>query len=135
MAFINPFFLFGLLAATIPIVVHLVRRTRAPRFEFPSLMFIRQIEQKTIRRRKLRNLWLLALRCLALLLLALAFSRPYFAANNRDLTSTAETSVILLDVSYSMRYPGVFERARQAARDVTSSASPRDRLALALFSS
>src|SRR5215831_5643783 len=135
MAFINPFFLFGLLAATIPIVVHLVRRTRAPRFEFPSLMFIRQIEQKTIRRRKLRNLWLLALRCLALLLLALAFSRPYFASSNRDVTSAGDTAVILLDISYSMQYPGVFGRARQAARDITTSATPRDRLALALFSS
>src|SRR5262245_7165047 len=135
MAFLNPLFLFGMLAAAIPVVVHLVRRTRAPRFEFPSLMFIRQIEQKTIRRRKLRNLWLLALRCLALLLLALAFSRPYFAASNSNLTSAGESAVILLDVSYSMRYPGVFERARQAARDVATSAAPRDRFALALLSS
>src|SRR5215467_15485926 len=103
MAFINPFFLIGVLAATIPVVVHLVRRTRAPRVPFPSLMFIRQIEQKTIRRRRLRNLWLLVLRCLALLLLALAFSRPYIAAGNRDLASLAGTGVILLDVSYSMR--------------------------------
>jgi hypothetical protein len=135
MAFINPFFLLGLLAATIPIAVHLVRRTRAPRVQFPSLMFIRQIEQKTIRRRKLRNLWLLALRCLALLLLALAFSRPYIAAGNRALASAAETGVILLDVSYSMRYPGVFERARQAASNIANSAAPSSRLALAVFSS
>ncbi|HKF58632.1 MAG TPA: BatA domain-containing protein [Blastocatellia bacterium] len=135
MAFINPLFLLGVLAAAIPVAVHLVRRTRAPRVPFPSLMFIRQIEQKTIRRRKLRNLWLLALRCLALLLLALAFSRPYIAAGNHELASVAGTSVILLDVSYSMRYPGVFERARQAAQNVADSAAPVDRLALALFSS
>src|SRR5262245_31801809 len=134
MAFLNPLFLFGMLAAAIPVVVHLVRRTRAPRIQFPSLMFIRQIEQKTIRRRKLRNLWLLALRCLALLLLALAFSRPYSAASNREVSSP-ETGVILMDVSYSMRYPGVFERARQAARDIVRSAAARDRLALAAFSS
>ena len=135
MAFINPLFLFGMLAATIPIVVHLVRRTRALRVQFPSLMFIRQIEQKTIRRRKLRNLWLLALRCLALLLLALAFSRPYISASNREAASAEGTGVILLDVSYSMRYSGVFERARQVARDVAGSATSGDRLALAVFSS
>jgi hypothetical protein len=34
-----------------------------------------------------------------------------------------------------MRYPGVFERARQAAQNVADSAAPVDRLALALFSS
>ena len=135
MAFINPFFLIGVLAATIPVVVHLVRRTRAPRVPFPSLMFIRQIEQKTIRRRKLRNLWLLVLRCLALLLLAIAFARPYIAAGNRNAPSVAGTAVILMDVSYSMRYPGVFERARQAARNVADSTAATDRLALALFSS
>ena len=135
MAFINPLFLLGMMAATVPIIVHLVRRTRAPRIEFPSLMFIRQIEQKTIRRRKLRNLWLLALRCLALLLLALAFSRPYLGATDNRFADATETGVILLDVSYSMRYPGVFERARQAARDIARSAAPGDRLALAIFSS
>src|SRR5262245_46751152 len=135
MAFINPLFLLGLLAATIPVVVHLVRRTRAPRLQFPSLMFIRQIEQKTIRRRKLRNLWLLALRCLALLLLALAFSRPYLASGNRAQARTGETGVILLDVSYSMRYPGVFDRARQSALDIVSSTAQEDRLALGVFSS
>src|SRR5215831_18119297 len=135
MAFINPLFLLGVLAATIPVVVHLVRRTRAPRVPFPSLMFIRQIEQKTIRRRKLRNLWLLVLRCLALLLLAIAFARPYIAAGNRNAPSVAGTAVILIDVSYSMRYPGVFERAQQAARNVANSTAAADRLALALFSS
>jgi hypothetical protein len=98
-------------------------------------MFIRQIEQKTIRRRKLRNLWLLALRCLALLLLALAFSRPYLGASNRELANAAASGVILLDVSYSMGYPGVFERARQAARDILRSSATGDRLAMAVFSS
>jgi hypothetical protein len=98
-------------------------------------MFIRQIDQKTIRRRKLRNLWLLALRCLALLLLALAFSRPYLGASNRELAKATGADAILLDVSYSMRYPGVFERARQAARDIVRSAPAGDRLALAVFSS
>src|SRR2546425_9128756 len=78
MAFLNPIFLLGAIAAAVPVLVHLVRRTRAPRVPFPSLMFLRKIEQKTIRRRKLRNLRLLAMRCAALLLLALAFARPYF---------------------------------------------------------
>jgi len=74
MAFLNPIFLLGAIAAGVPVLVHLVRRTRAPRIQFPSLMFLRKIEQKTIRRRKLRNLLLLLVRCAALLLLALAFA-------------------------------------------------------------
>src|SRR6185295_19693987 len=56
MAFLNPLFLLGALAAGIPVLVHLVRRTRAIKLPFASLMFLRRIEQKTIRKRKLRNL-------------------------------------------------------------------------------
>ena len=83
MAFLNPIFLLGALAASVPVLVHLVRRTRAVRMQFPSLMFLHRIEQKSIRQRRLRNLLLLALRCAALLLLALAFARPYFTGASK----------------------------------------------------
>ena len=78
MSFLNPFFLLGLAALAAPVLVHLVRRTRARRVEFPALYFVRQVPQRTIRRRTLRDLLLLALRCLALLLVVFAFTRPYF---------------------------------------------------------
>ncbi|HET9532634.1 MAG TPA: BatA domain-containing protein [Blastocatellia bacterium] len=134
MAFLNPIFLVGALAAAVPVLVHLVRRTRAARMEFASLMFLRRIEQKTIRKRTLRNLLLLAMRCLALLLLAIAFARPYFTGQN-PLAAGAEhtSSVILLDTSYSLRYPGVFDRAREAAREIIDRATPDERIALVVF--
>src|SRR5215208_19956 len=119
MAFLNPFFLIGVLAAGIPVLVHLVRRTRAQKVFYPSLMFLRKIEQKTIRRRHLRNLLLLLLRCLALLLLALAFSRPYFTKPSIQASTARANGVILLDASASMRYADLFERAKKAALNVT----------------
>jgi hypothetical protein len=135
MAFLNPIFLLGVMAAALPVLVHLVRRTRAERLQFPSLMFLRRIEQKTIRQRRLRNLLLLAMRCMALLLLALAFARPYFSGHNTSASGSGKSaSVILLDVSYSMRYPGVFERARAAARDRINGASVGEQIALVVFS-
>ena len=79
MAFLSPFFLLGLAALGIPILVHLVRKTRAKRVEFPSLMFVRRIPQRTIRRKRLHNRLLLLMRTLAILLLILAFTRPYFS--------------------------------------------------------
>ena len=134
MAFLNPFFLLGALAAGIPVLVHLVRRTRAAKLQFASLMFLRRIEQKTIRQRKLRNLLLLALRCGALVLLALAFSRPYFtSANLAPASSNHASSIILVDVSYSMRYGEVFNRAREAARKVINDAAADEQIALVTF--
>src|SRR5690242_14483719 len=135
MAFLNPIFLIGALAAAVPVLVHLVRRTRAVRMQFPSLMFLRRIEQKTIRKRRLRNLLLLALRCAALLLLALAFARPYFTGAIAASSSSAlSSSVILIDTSYSMRYADVFTRARQAARNLISEAPASEQFAVVQFS-
>jgi hypothetical protein len=135
MAFLNPIFLLGAMAAALPVLVHLVRRTRAVKLEFPSLMFLRRIEQKTIRKRRLRNLLLLALRCAALLLLALAFARPYFTSASSNPTANSQSSsVILVDGSYSMRYGDVFNRARQAARDRINDAGANEQTALVLFS-
>jgi aerotolerance regulator-like protein/VWA domain-containing protein len=135
MAFLNPIFLLGAMAAALPVLVHLVRRTRAPRVQFPSLMFLRKIEQKTIRRRKLRNLLLLLMRCAALLLLAFAFARPFFTGSNPVSASGDHTStVILVDGSYSMRYGDVFNRARQSARNMINDAAANEQLSIVLFS-
>jgi hypothetical protein len=134
MAFLNPIFLLGAIAAAVPVLVHLVRRTRAPRIQFPSLMFLRKIEQKTIRRRKLRNLLLLLIRCAALLLLALAFARPFFTGSTPVSASGDHNStVILVDASYSMRYGDVFNRARQYARNMINDAASGNQLAIVLF--
>jgi hypothetical protein len=134
MAFLNPIFLIGALAAGLPILVHLVRRTRAQKVQFPSLMFLRKIEQKTVRKRKLRNLLLLLMRCLALLLLALAFARPYLTSPGAAAATTSTaSSVILIDVSCSMRYSDVFERAKNAARNIISNAANDEQIAIVTF--
>lgn len=123
------------MAAALPVLVHLVKRTRAVKIQYPSLMFLRRIEQKTIRKRRLRNLLLLALRCAALLLLAFAFARPYFTGPAPvSAASGRPASVILIDGSYSMRYGDVFNRARQAARDVIGGAAANEQTAIVLFS-
>jgi hypothetical protein len=134
MSFLSPLFLIGAAAAALPVLVHLVRKTQAVHMAFPSLMFLRRIEQKTIRKRRLRNLLLMVLRCLAILLLALAFARPYYSKHVFDASAGDSRAVILIDGSYSMRYPRVFERAKQSASDIVNRASPSDQIAVALFS-
>lgn len=135
MSFLNPWFLIGALSLAIPVIVHLVRRERARRTPFPSLLFLRQIPQKSVRRRRLRHLLLLALRCLALLLLVLAFARPFIPqAAETDARERGRNLVILLDTSYSMQYGDRFDRARREARSVIASAHPKDRIAVMTFS-
>jgi hypothetical protein len=134
MSFFNPWFLVGIAAVAVPIVVHLVRREHAKRVPFPSLMFLRRIPQKSVRRRRLRHLLLLALRCLALLLLALAFARPFIPSDAVSSSGAGRSLVILLDTSYSMQYGNRFRQAQERARSLITDAGPKDRVALMAFS-
>jgi hypothetical protein len=77
-SFLTPWFLLGGLAVGIPIWVHLIRRQQAEPLRLPSLMFFRRLPVRTMSRRYLEHLLLLAARCLLILLLALAFARPFF---------------------------------------------------------
>ena len=134
MSFLNPFFLLGLAALAAPVLVHLVRRTRARRVEFPALYFVRQVPQRTIRRRTLRDLLLLALRCLALLLVVFAFTRPYFtSAGAAKESEGTRATVILIDASLSMRRAGLFEEAKRRAEALVGEAAADERVALLSF--
>jgi hypothetical protein len=134
MSFLNPLFWFGVAALATPILVHLVRRTRARRIEFPALLFLRQVPQRTIRRRTLHNLLLLILRCLAILLVVLAFTRPFFSGRSAaQKTDSASASVILIDASLSMRREQLFAEAQRRAESLIAEARSDDRLALVSF--
>jgi hypothetical protein len=134
MWFLNPLFWFGIAAVAAPILVHLVRRTRARKVEFPALVFVRQVPQRTIRRRTLQNLLLLILRCLAILLIVLAFVRPFFtgrsAAKEND---SGGTTVILVDSSLSMRREQMFAAALRQAESSINDMRSDERLALMTF--
>lgn len=134
MSFLNPLFLLGVAALAAPVLVHLVRRTRARKVQFPALVFVRQIPQRTIRRRTLHNLLLLLLRCLAILLIVLAFTRPFFSGGSAAKeTGTNGATVILLDTSLSMRRGQLFADAQRRAEAVVDEARIGDQLAVLGF--
>ena len=74
--FLSPLFLIGLAAAAVPIAMHLFRRQAEPVVPFGTVRFLRRAPVEQARRRRLREWLLLALRTLALVLLALSFARP-----------------------------------------------------------
>jgi hypothetical protein len=77
MSFLAPAFFIGLAAIAVPILIHLIQKERKEVVRFPSLMFIRKIPYQSVQRRKVHNWLLLLLRAAAILLLILAFSRPF----------------------------------------------------------
>src|SRR5256714_10049338 len=118
MAFLTPFFLLGLGAIAIPVLIHLIQREKKHVVEFPSLMFVQRIPYQSVRRRRIRHWALLLLRCAAILLIVAAFARPFIRQTAIAAAATGGTRdvVILLDRSASMGYGDHWQRARDAAR-------------------
>ncbi|RUL87177.1 BatA domain-containing protein [Tautonia sociabilis] len=135
MSFLTPLYLLGALAVAAPIVVHLIRRSPKGEVLFSSLMFLSPTPPKITRRSRLENWPLLLLRALALILLALAFGRPFLRKEARLEASEAgeRRIVVLLDTSASMRRGDLWERAKGLADAAIADARPGDRLALLAF--
>jgi hypothetical protein len=134
MSFLTPLFFLGVAALAAPILVHLVRRTRARKVQFPALVFVRQVPQRTIRRRTLQNVLLLLLRCLAILLIVIAFTRPFFSGGSSAKENTAAgATVILVDNSLSMRREPLFTEALKRAEAIVDDARNDEQLAVVSF--
>jgi hypothetical protein len=135
MGFLAPAFLLGLLALAVPVLIHMVHRERRETKPFPSLMFLKRVPHRSVRRRRIRQWLLLALRSAALAFLALAFAEPVLesAGRARAVTGGAVARVVLVDRSYSMGYQDRWPRALQAARGVLGEARRGDRTALVFF--
>ena len=126
LAFLVPLFLLGLAGIVVPILVHLTRRQRRNVVTFPSLMFLERIPFQEQRRRRIQHWLLLALRSLALALLALAFARPFLDRSDLSLgaASGPREIVVLLDQSYSMEIGDQFTRALDEAREIFTDLGP-----------
>jgi hypothetical protein len=131
LSFLSPLFLVGAAAAAVPIVLHLLKREPEARVKFAAVRLLKRAPVEHTQKRHLRELVLLALRVAALVLLALAFARPFFASG-AALASTGVT-VVALDTSYSMAAPGRFERARQLAKQAIANAPADDLVAVVTF--
>ena len=77
MQFINIWMLLGLLAVSIPIIIQLLNRKNVRRIPWGAWLFLDKTMKKRKKKVLLEDILLLACRCLALGLLALAFARPF----------------------------------------------------------
>ncbi len=104
MIFLNPAVLFGLLAASIPVLIHLLNLRKLKRIEFSTLAFLKELQKNKIRKIKLKQWLLLALRILIILFLVTAFARPTLKGIAIGGTTSAAktTAVFILDNTPSM---------------------------------
>jgi len=120
---LNPWALFFLTAAGIPLAVHFLTRPRPVVLPISTLRFVREVIQQRRARHWLRDILTLIARTLAVILVVLAIARP--KSGQEPLVSRDETAdavrVVLVDVSQSLSAVDggteLFEHARAAAAE------------------
>lgn len=129
MQFLVPFWLALAGAAAVPLLLHLLRRQLGTRVEFPAARLLASAQQEASARVRLRNLLLMALRVLAILLVALAAARPL--ADLRVGRAPRAVALVLdnsLSTGAVVRGRPVLDALRDEARRLLEAAGPQDRL-------
>lgn len=136
MTFVAPWALFGLLAAAIPILLHLVQRREPPERAFPAVQYLQDATREHRRRLRFRHWLLLVCRTLLIVALVLAAAGPLLR-RAVPLGRHAPTAMVLV-IDNSASSAAVVDGAPLVsllvarAREVLARATPADRLWLLL---
>ena len=138
MIFLVPAVLAGMGAVAAPVAIHLLNKRKVRIVHWGATRFLLETIRKNQRRFQLEQWILLALRCLLIVLLALAFARPVLnpGGSGNEAAGGPTIAMILLDQSASMgQSDGVqtrFEQAKAAAAKILDNLQPGSQAALFL---
>ena len=137
MDFLAPLFAaIGVAAASIPIVLHMLRRAPTQDMPFSVVRFLKPSQPKLTKRSNIEHWPLMLLRILALVLIGLGFARPFL----REVVTTesdgdvVQAVTILVYKSASMRREGIYEQVQQTVRDTVDELGDQDQLSVVAFS-
>ena len=102
----RPDILWGLLALSIPIALHLLQLRRFKRVAFSNVAFLKDVQKETRSRHRLRNLLILLARLLAFALVIMAFADPMLAPEKAADNGGQQAVSIYVDSSPSMMASG-----------------------------
>lgn len=106
LSFANPALLWGLAAASLPIIIHLLNRRKFREMQWAAMRFLLAAIQKNSRRIRIENWLLLAIRTLVILLVVAAMAKPFLESLGAlpILAGQRTHHVLVLDGSLSMAY-------------------------------
>jgi hypothetical protein len=128
MTFLNTALLWGVLAASIPIIIHLINRRRHKTVKWAAMQFLLKATRESRGKKKLRHILILTCRALAIAALIFAAARPVVSGLLGWGGGSIDTVVLILDRSASMELrPGdgleprraiVLERVAEAMKSL-----------------
>lgn len=135
MLFTNPYFLFGLFAIAIPIVIHLFNFRRFKKIYFSDTSFLEELKVQTQKYSRLKHLLILCLRILAITAMVFAFAQPFIPIAGTQNTIKAKNAVsIFVDNSFSMQsvtdQNRLLDIAKNKAKEIISAYSNSDEFQL-----
>jgi hypothetical protein len=103
MTFLNALLAFGAAAFTIPLIIHLLNRSKYLTIDWGAMQFLESSMKVNARRIQWKQLLLLLIRCMIPILLALAMARPIVRAWRESGEGNAMSLAVVLDDSFSMQ--------------------------------
>ena len=135
LTFSDPVLLIGLLAAGIPVLLHLLNRVRSPIMPFSTLRFLRITAQKTSRKRQIQQFLLLLMRMAVFALIAMAIAGPLVHGGTPGLAYgmillllaglVASAAAVTALVNYLERPKPADTPSRSPTSDLVPTAAPR----------
>jgi hypothetical protein len=123
MTWLAPWALLGLTAIAAPVIVHWLARHHAQRIRFPTIEFLMRSSPVSVRRHRLRDKRLLAVRIAIIAVAALALAQPVWVRPGAPAAQPARA--IVLDTSASLGRTLADGRVgTDVARDTASAAAP-----------
>lgn len=134
MQFVEPAFIFGLVAIVIPVIIHLFNFRRFRKVVFTNIKFLKEVQQQSQKQKNLKHLLVLFSRILAVSSLVFAFAQPFIPAEKSKITTGQKNISIYVDNSFSMNAVyekgPLFESAKAKAREIVSAFAEGDRFQL-----
>jgi hypothetical protein len=137
LGFANAPLLYGLAAASVPILIHLLNRRKFREIPWAAMRFLLAAIRKNQRRIRIEQWLLLAIRTLIILLVVTAMAKPFLESMGVVIAGHRVHRVLVLDASLSMGYTvgGVsrFDQAKTLAAELVKSSRPGDNLSVVLM--
>ena len=140
MNLMHPMLLLGALGIALPILAHLLNKHQYKETPWAAMQFLNRAVRVRSRQIRLRDLLLLLLRCLALLLIVFALTRPSLQRGKVSSVIEGENRaavIIAIDASFSMQHSDGsstrFERALQEVDAICENINPGDPVSLILL--
>jgi hypothetical protein len=137
LGFANAPLLYGLAAASVPIVIHLLNRRKYREVPWAAMRFLLAAIRKNRRRIRIEQWLLLAVRTLVILLVVLAMAKPFLEAFGMVIAGRPVHRVLVLDASLSMGYTSAgtsrFDQAKALAAQLVQSSRRGDSISIVLM--